>query len=184
MSDPRSAPVTVPVVRSTKVRDGREPLVMVTAYDAPGARIVDAAGVDMILVGDSVANVVLGYEDTLHVTVDDMAHHVAAVARAREGGGPTLLECTTFRLWGHYFGDAMRYIPAEELEAARRDEPVGRYRATLAADGVLDAEAAAAVDQAARDEVEAAFAAALADDPPDAGAAFTDVYLDAGEAVR
>ena len=60
MSDPRSAPVTVPSVRATKVRDGREPLVMVTAYDAPGARIVDAAGVDMILVGDSVANVVLG----------------------------------------------------------------------------------------------------------------------------
>lgn len=77
------APVTVPSVRATKVRDGREPLVMVTAYDAPGARIVDAAGVDIILVGDSVANVVLGYEDTLQVTVDDMAHHVAAVARAR-----------------------------------------------------------------------------------------------------
>ena len=56
---------------------------MVTAYDAPGARIVDAAGVDLILVGDSVANVVLGYEDTLQVTIDDMAHHVAAVARAR-----------------------------------------------------------------------------------------------------
>ncbi len=58
---------------------------MVTAYDAPGARIVDAAGVDMILVGDSVANVVLGYEDTLQVTVDDMAHHVAAVSRAEPG---------------------------------------------------------------------------------------------------
>ncbi len=83
MPDPRSVPVTVPTVRATKVRDGREPLVMVTAYDAPGARIVDAAGVDLILVGDSVANVVLGYEDTLHVTVADMAHHVAAVARAR-----------------------------------------------------------------------------------------------------
>ena len=81
MSEPRSAPVTVPVVRAAKVRDGHEPLVMVTAYDAPGARIVDAAGVDMILVGDSVANVVLGYEDTLQVTVGDMAHHVAAVAR-------------------------------------------------------------------------------------------------------
>ena len=81
MSDSRCAPVTVPSVRATKVRDGREPLVMVTAYDAPGARIVDAAGVDMILVGDSVANVVLGYEDTLQVTVSDMAHHVAAVAR-------------------------------------------------------------------------------------------------------
>jgi 3-methyl-2-oxobutanoate hydroxymethyltransferase len=57
------------------------PLVMVTAYDAPSARAVDTAGVDMILVGDSVAMVVLGYDDTLHVTVDDMAHHTAAVAR-------------------------------------------------------------------------------------------------------
>ena len=59
------------------------PLVMVTAYDAPSARIVDAAGVDMILVGDSVAMVVLGYDDTLQVTIDDMAHHIAAVARTK-----------------------------------------------------------------------------------------------------
>jgi len=85
MPDPRSAPVTVPAVRAAKVRDGHAPLVMVTAYDAPGARIADAGGVDLILVGDSVANVVLGYEDTLQVTVGDMAHHVAAVARARPG---------------------------------------------------------------------------------------------------
>jgi len=56
---------------------------MVTAYDAPTARIADDAGVDIILVGDSVAMVVLGYEDTLQVTVADMAHHVGAVARAR-----------------------------------------------------------------------------------------------------
>jgi 3-methyl-2-oxobutanoate hydroxymethyltransferase len=83
MSEPRSTPVTVPMVRAAKVRDGHDPLVMVTAYDAPGARIVDAGGADMILVGDSVANVVLGYEDTLQVTVADMAHHVAAVSRAR-----------------------------------------------------------------------------------------------------
>jgi 3-methyl-2-oxobutanoate hydroxymethyltransferase len=55
---------------------------MVTAYDAPGARMADEAGVDLILVGDSLAMVVLGYEDTLSVTVDDMAHHTAAVARA------------------------------------------------------------------------------------------------------
>ncbi|HEY4927734.1 MAG TPA: 3-methyl-2-oxobutanoate hydroxymethyltransferase [Acidimicrobiales bacterium] len=85
MPDPRSAPVTVPTVRACKVRDGHRPLVMVTAYDAPGAHIVDAAGVDMILVGDSVANVVLGYEDTLQVTIADMAHHIAAVARAKPG---------------------------------------------------------------------------------------------------
>jgi len=85
MSDPRSSPVTVPKVRATKVRDGHAPLVMVTAYDAPGARVADAAGVDLILVGDSVGNVVLGYEDTLQVTVDDMVHHIAAVARTRPG---------------------------------------------------------------------------------------------------
>ena len=85
MSQPSSSPSrqTVPSVRSRKVRDGSEPLVMVTAYDAPGARMADEAGVDMILVGDSLAMVVLGYDDTLQVTIDDMAHHVAAVSRAR-----------------------------------------------------------------------------------------------------
>ena len=71
---------TVPEVRARK---GGARLVMVTAYDAPGARMADDAGVDVILVGDSVANNVLGYDDTLQVTVEDMEHHVAAVARAR-----------------------------------------------------------------------------------------------------
>lgn len=75
--------LTAPTVASRKVRDGAEPLVMVTAYDAPGARIASEAGADMILVGDSLAMVVLGYDDTLQVTVDDMAHHTAAVARAK-----------------------------------------------------------------------------------------------------
>jgi 3-methyl-2-oxobutanoate hydroxymethyltransferase len=56
---------------------------MVTAYDAPTARVADEADVDLILVGDSVAMVVLGYDDTLHVTVDDLVHHTAAVARAK-----------------------------------------------------------------------------------------------------
>jgi 3-methyl-2-oxobutanoate hydroxymethyltransferase len=56
---------------------------MVTAYDAPSSRIADESGVDMILVGDSLAMVVLGYEDTLQVTIEDMAHHTAAVARAK-----------------------------------------------------------------------------------------------------
>jgi 3-methyl-2-oxobutanoate hydroxymethyltransferase len=75
--------LTAPSVRARKTSLGAEPLVMVTAYDAPGARIADEAGVDIILVGDSLAMVVLGYDDTLQVTVDDMVHHVAAVARAR-----------------------------------------------------------------------------------------------------
>jgi 3-methyl-2-oxobutanoate hydroxymethyltransferase len=72
--------VTAPALRARK---RQEPIVAVTAYDAPTARIADEAGVDLILVGDSVAMVVLGYDDTLQVTVADMAHHVAAVARAR-----------------------------------------------------------------------------------------------------
>lgn len=75
--------LTAPAIRARKVRDGADPLVMVTAYDAPGARVASQAGADLILVGDSVAMVVLGYDDTLQVTVDDMAHHTAAVARAR-----------------------------------------------------------------------------------------------------
>lgn len=78
-----SARTTVPSVQGRKVRRGDVPLVMVTAYDAPGARMADAAGIDMILVGDSLAMVVLGYDDTLQVTVDDMVHHTAAVARAK-----------------------------------------------------------------------------------------------------
>jgi 3-methyl-2-oxobutanoate hydroxymethyltransferase len=75
--------LTAPAIRDRKVRDGADRLVMLTAYDAPGARIADEAGVDMILVGDSLAMVVLGYDDTLQVTTADIAHHVGAVARAK-----------------------------------------------------------------------------------------------------
>ena len=75
--------VTVPEIRARKRHRGDDPIVMITAYDAPFARLVDAAGVDMILVGDTLAEVVLGQGDTLHVGIEDMAHHVAAVARAR-----------------------------------------------------------------------------------------------------
>ncbi len=73
--------LTVPAVQARKVRSGHAPLVMVTAYDAPGARLADAAGVDLLLVGDSLAMVILGHPDTLSVTVDEMVHHTAAVAR-------------------------------------------------------------------------------------------------------
>ncbi len=82
MADDRRVPVTVPTLATRKRRDGAEPIVMLTAYDHPGARIADAGGADVILVGDSVANTVLGYADTLQVTVDDMVRHTAAVARA------------------------------------------------------------------------------------------------------
>jgi 3-methyl-2-oxobutanoate hydroxymethyltransferase len=81
MSETR-VPVTVPSLRRRKRRDGAVPIVMVTAYDEPGARIVSNAGVDIVLVGDSVANNVLGHADTLHLSIEDMVHHTAAVARA------------------------------------------------------------------------------------------------------
>ncbi|HUC35709.1 MAG TPA: 3-methyl-2-oxobutanoate hydroxymethyltransferase, partial [Acidimicrobiales bacterium] len=74
--------VTVPKVRARKGGSGDGRIVMLTAYDTPGARICDAAGVDVVLVGDSVANTVLGHPDTLRVDVAVMAHHVGAVARA------------------------------------------------------------------------------------------------------
>ena len=54
---------------------------MITAYDYTMAKIVDESGVNTILVGDSLGNTILGYEDTISVTVDDMIHHSAAVAR-------------------------------------------------------------------------------------------------------
>ncbi len=74
------AKITVPGIRSRK---GGARIKMVTAYDHPSAVIADRAGADIILVGDSVANVVLGHEDTLAVDVDVMVHHTAAVSRAK-----------------------------------------------------------------------------------------------------
>ena len=86
---PTTPALTVPAVRARTRANGAEPLVMVTAYDAPGARVVADGGADLILVGDSLAMVVLGYDDTLQVTVEDMAHHTAAVARGLASWEPS-----------------------------------------------------------------------------------------------
>ncbi len=76
---PAPGKLSIPEVAELK-REGRK-LVMVTAYDFPSARIADAAGVDMILVGDSAAMTVLGYESTVPVTVDEMLVLTKAVTR-------------------------------------------------------------------------------------------------------
>ena len=72
--------VTVPLILERKLRGER--ITCLTAYDYPSARLVDEAGIDMILVGDSLAQTVLGYDSTVPVTVDEILHHLKAVRRA------------------------------------------------------------------------------------------------------
>jgi 3-methyl-2-oxobutanoate hydroxymethyltransferase len=68
---------------SIRVRKGGRPLAALTAYDYPSARLLDEGGVDVLLVGDSLGMVVLGFPDTTHVTLAHMLHHISAVARAK-----------------------------------------------------------------------------------------------------
>lgn len=71
--------VTVPLLR--RMKEERQKITALTAYDTPTARLIDQAGIDLILVGDSLGNVVLGYETTLPVTMEDMIRHTQAVCR-------------------------------------------------------------------------------------------------------
>ncbi|MDA8271310.1 MAG: 3-methyl-2-oxobutanoate hydroxymethyltransferase [Actinomycetota bacterium] len=102
----KSTKKSVPQIRAHKADGANPPIAMVTAYDAPGARMTDAAGVDIILVGDSLAMVVLGYNDTLSVTIDDMAYHTKAVARTE----PNALVVTDMPWLSYHTGvrDAVR----------------------------------------------------------------------------
>jgi 3-methyl-2-oxobutanoate hydroxymethyltransferase len=71
--------ITVSTLRDKKLQ--RQPITCLTAYDYSSARLIDEAGIDIVLVGDSLAQAVLGYENTLSVTVDDMLHHTRAARR-------------------------------------------------------------------------------------------------------
>ncbi|GIP58232.1 3-methyl-2-oxobutanoate hydroxymethyltransferase [Paenibacillus woosongensis] len=72
------------IVKMKKMKQEQIPLTMITAYDYPSARLAEEAGVDLILVGDSLGNVVLGYDTTIPVTIEDMVYHSRAVARGAQ----------------------------------------------------------------------------------------------------
>jgi 3-methyl-2-oxobutanoate hydroxymethyltransferase len=123
--------VTVHTLREMKQRGAK--IVVLTAYDFPTARVEDRAGVDVILVGDSLGMVVLGYENTLPVTMDEMVHHARAVARAR----PRALTVGDLPFMTYQAGvsDAVRNagrlvkeggLEAVKLEGGRRMEPMIR----------------------------------------------------------
>jgi 3-methyl-2-oxobutanoate hydroxymethyltransferase len=74
----------MPTVQDIRSKAGKEPITMVTAYDAVTAALAEQAGVDIALIGDSMGNAVLGYDDTLPVTIDEVASRTGAVARGVE----------------------------------------------------------------------------------------------------
>ena len=99
-----------------------------------------------------------------------------ALDRARGGGGPTFIECVTFRFRGHYFGDRMGYIPKEQLEAAMAADPVPRFRRQLIDNGVCADDELSGIDEGALIEVEAALKAVMSAAAPSVEELEKDVY--------
>jgi pyruvate dehydrogenase E1 component alpha subunit len=99
-----------------------------------------------------------------------------ALTRARSGGGPTLIECVTFRFRGHYFGDRMPYIPKDQLAEAMAADPVPRFRGQLADAGICSAEELDRIDAEALAAVEAALRMVLSADSPSIEELDKDVY--------
>ena len=136
-SDESRPKITTASLREQKLR--HEPITCLTAYDYSAARLVDEAGIDMVLVGDSLAQTMLGYENTLSVTLDEMLHHVKAVHR---GVKSALLVADM--PYGTYqvdpksaIGNAMRFVKEGGAEVVKIEG--GEKRAELIRQ-IIDAE--------------------------------------------
>ncbi|MGH9096206.1 MAG: thiamine pyrophosphate-dependent dehydrogenase E1 component subunit alpha [Acidimicrobiales bacterium] len=111
--------------------------------------------------------------------VPDMFEAAAeAIGRARAGGGPTFLECMTYRLGGHTFGATTEYMDAEEFASAEENEPVGKYRRWLIDTRGIPGPRLAAIEAEVAAEVEAAVESAKAGDPPPPDELLIDVFAD------
>jgi 3-methyl-2-oxobutanoate hydroxymethyltransferase len=130
--DPRSqavSKITVPLILERKLRG--EKITSLTAYDYPTARLVDEAGIDILLVGDSLAQVVLGYDSTVPVTSDEMLHHLRAVRR----GVQRALLVADLPYGSYHLGErdalrtSLRFIKEGGAEAVKIEG--GRKRARL-----------------------------------------------------
>ena len=100
----------------------------------------------------------------------------AALQRARDGAGPTFIECVTFRFRGHYFGDRMPYIPKDQLAAAMAADPVPRFRSHLADTGICGEDELDRIDTEALATVETALKAVMSADSPSIDELDRDVY--------
>jgi len=103
-----------------------------------------------------------------------------AVGRARAGEGPTLVEAVTYRLFGHVFGDRMSYLPAGELDAAWKAEPVARFRRHLVQRGLLSEEAADRMERECAEQVAGTLEEVVGLPEPGAEELLTDVVAGAG----
>src|ERR1051325_3195079 len=128
--------VTTLTLRQKK--EHSEPITMLTAYDYPTALVMDQAGMDSILVGDSLGMVVLGYENTLPVTMEDMLHHCRAVARGAKSA--LLIGDMPFMSYQASVEDAVRnagrFLQNGGMDAVKREgghERVDAIKAIVAA---------------------------------------------------
>ena len=122
-----------------KRKDAGEKIAVVTAYDFPGAACAEEAGVDAILVGDSLGMVVMGYGDTLAVTMDDMIHHARMVRRGAQR--PLLIGDLPFLSYQVSAGDAVRnagrFVAEAGMDAVKLEGSAEKFGPAIAA--ILDA---------------------------------------------